>query len=347
MMNMENTAQKVTVYGAYGHTGKFVVTELLRRGLTPILSGRNKVKLDNFSTLFPYLETRIASTDNINQLDDALDGAVAVINCAGPFLDTATPIIEAALRKKIHYLDVAPEQQSVIDTYNLFSKKAIDIGVVILPAMAFYGGLADLLATAAKRDWTVLSKIDIAIALDSWKPTIGTRLTGKRNTYKRLTFSNKALQIIENPLPARKWEFQPPFGLQDVEGFPLSEIISISKHIQVDEINTYINLAPMQDIHNSETPPPKAVDKSGRSSQIFHMEVEVHLDNKIRRAMVKGQDIYAITAPLIVEATIRILNGNFKMVGVVSAGEIFDAEDFLNSLCPENLSIEIQDNYKK
>jgi hypothetical protein len=196
--------------------------------------------------------------------------------------------------------------------------------------------LADLLATVAKRDWTVLSKIDIAIALDSWKPTIGTRLTGKRNTYKRLTFSNKALQIIENPLPARKWEFQPPFGLQDVEGFPLSEIISISKHIQVDEINTYINLAPMQDIHNSETPPPKAVDKSGRSSQIFHMEVEVHLDNKIRRAMVKGQDIYAVTAPLIVEATIRILNGNFKMCGVVSAGEIFDAEDFLSSLHPDH-----------
>jgi short subunit dehydrogenase-like uncharacterized protein len=33
-----------------------------------------------------------------------------VVNCAGPFLDTALPVVEAALRAKIPYLDVAAEQ---------------------------------------------------------------------------------------------------------------------------------------------------------------------------------------------------------------------------------------------
>ena len=37
--------RNVLVYGAYGHTGRFVVTELLRRGLTPVLSGRDAARL--------------------------------------------------------------------------------------------------------------------------------------------------------------------------------------------------------------------------------------------------------------------------------------------------------------
>lgn len=331
----------VTVYGAYGHTGKFVVNELLKRGLTPVLAGRSREKLDVIGALFSQLETRLASVENSNELDDALKGAVAVINCAGPFLDTAAPVIEAALRKRIHYLDVTPEQQSVIDTHEQFTEAAKNKEIVILPAMAFYGGMADLLSTSAKGDWANADKIDIATALNSWMPTIGTRLTGKRNTNRRLTFSNNALQFIKDPLPTRTWKFPAPFGLLDVEGFPLSEIITISKHISAAEINTYINIAPMQDIHNSETPTPQAIDESGRSSQIFVMEAEVHLKGKVRRAMAAGRDIYAITAPLIVEATIRILNGMIKKTGVVSAGELFDAEDFLRSLSQEYLSLEI------
>jgi hypothetical protein len=339
-----NLNRTVTVFGAYGHTGKFVVTELLKRGLTPVLSGRNKDKLDAMGTKYPHLRICPASIDNANELDNALEGSMAVINCAGPFLDTAIPLIEAALRKRIHYLDMAAEQQCVLTAHEKFSKEALDKGVVIISAMAFYGGLADLLATAAMGNWNTADTIDVGIALDSWMPTLGTRLTGKRNTSRRLTFSNNALEFLSDPLPICKWEFAAPFGLQDVQGFPLSEIITISKHLKVNEINTYINLAPMQDIHNSDTPPPQPTDDSGRSSQFFLVEVIVRSGEKVRKAIATGRDIYAITAPLIVEATVRIAEGLVKKTGVVSPGEVFDATDFLKSLCPEYLSIEIQDN---
>jgi hypothetical protein len=36
-----------------------------------------------------------------------------------------------------------------------------------------------------------------------------------------------------------------------------------------------------------------------------------------------------------VEAAERILDGRFKATGVVAAGEIFDAQDFLRSLRPD------------
>jgi short subunit dehydrogenase-like uncharacterized protein len=96
----------VLVFGAYGHTGRFVVAELRKRGLTPILSGRDAAKLHAIGTTHPELTIRVAAVDDPTSLDRALDGAAVVINCAGPFLDTATPIIEAALRARIHYLDV-------------------------------------------------------------------------------------------------------------------------------------------------------------------------------------------------------------------------------------------------
>jgi hypothetical protein len=51
-----------------------------------------------------------------------------------------------------------------------------------------------------------------------------------------------------------------------------------------------------------------------------------------RRAVASGQDIYAVTAPLAVEAVHRILTGQARTTGVVSAGKIFDAPDFLHAL---------------
>lgn len=337
-----NTNKSVTVFGAYGHTGKFVVSELVKRGYTPILSGRSNDKLNALGIGYPDLEIRSASIDDADSLDNALEGAIAIINCAGPFLDTATPLIEAALRKGIHYLDVTAEQQSVIATYERFSKEALDKGIVIMPAMAFYGGLADLLATAAMGDWVTADAINIGIALDSWMPTVGTRLTGERNNSRRLVFSNKTLTFISDPPQAREWQFSEPFGLQDVVDLPFSEIITISKHLDVNEINTCINLTPIKDIRNSNTPPPEAADDSGRSSQIFLMEVEVRSGDKLRRGMATGRDIYAITAPLIVEATIRIAEGLIKKEGIVSAAEAFDAMDFLKSMSPEHLVIDIR-----
>ncbi|MCQ0007269.1 hypothetical protein [Actinomadura madurae] len=56
--------------------------------------------------------------------------------------------------------------------------------------------------------------------------------------------------------------------------------------------------------------------------------------------MASGQDIYAVTAPLVVEAVDRILTGRTRTAGVASAGEIFDAPDFLRALSP-HMSVEL------
>jgi hypothetical protein len=288
----------------------------------------------------PGLEVRVATVDDPASLDRALSGTVAVINCAGPFIDTAAPVIDAALRASIHYLDVAAEQAAVLAVFERFASAARDAGVVVAPAMAFYGGLGDLLATAVMGEWEAADEICIAVALDSWKPTRGTRLTGQRNPGLRFIFSNNRLERADPP-PARKWNFPPPFGEQDVVGLSLAETITISRHLQTPEIRVYMNLAPIADIRDPDTPAPTAADESGRSSQIFVMEAIARRGSAERRAVVRGRDIYAITAPIVVEATHRIANGLAKRTGVVAAGEVFAAQDFLMSLSPSHLSFEM------
>jgi len=101
-----------------------------------------------------------------------------------------------------------------------------------------------------------------------------------------------------------------------------------------------MNLTPIADLRNPDTPVPTAADESGRSSQIFLMDVIVRRGSE-RRIVARGRDIYAISAPIVVEATQRVVNDLCKTPGVVAAGEAFDARDFLNSLSPKHLVVKI------
>ena len=83
------------------------------------------------------------------------------------------------MRARIHYLDVAAEQASAQATFDRFGDAATEAGVVVIPAMGFYGGFADLLATAAMGNWDSADEVRLGIALDSWHPTLGTRTTGR------------------------------------------------------------------------------------------------------------------------------------------------------------------------
>lgn len=150
---------KVAIYGSTGHTGRFVVAELERRGVeVRRISRRAVAPQDGGSEAWAT-----ASCDDPDALDRALEGVDAVINCAEPFLDTAPAIVEAALRTGAHYFDVAAEQRSVRQTLATYNSEAIDRGVVVLPAMAFYGGLADLLAARVSAGLQSVEEILIAV----------------------------------------------------------------------------------------------------------------------------------------------------------------------------------------
>jgi hypothetical protein len=110
----------------------------------------------------------------------------------------------------------------------------------------------------------------------------------------------------------------------------------------VTSLHSYLNNAPLQDLHDASTPPPVATDAQGRSAQTFLVDVIVRNGDQTHRAIARGQDIYAFTAPLLVEAVDRILNGRVRKTGALAPGEAFDAEDFLRALTPEYLQLTLE-----
>jgi short subunit dehydrogenase-like uncharacterized protein len=329
----------VLVYGAYGHTGRFIVPELLRQGLTPVLSGRNPAALAAMAGQFPGLEARPATVDDTRSLEDAVRGTGVVVNCAGPFLDTAVPVAAAAVRAGAHYLDITAEQAAVQEVYRAHSELESMPDVTVIPAMAFYGGLADLLATAAMAGWDTVGEITVALGLDRWWPTEGTRNTGRRNTATRLILDGGRLVPAPSPAPLREWEFPGPLGHQSVTGNPFSEIITMAHHLAASRIDTYLTTAALEDIASPSTPAPQATDETGRSAQQFVIDVIVRRGGEERRISAAGRDIYAVTAPLIAEAATRLIDGRAKVQGAAAPAQAFDAADFLDALSPHHLTI--------
>ncbi|MFJ4538695.1 saccharopine dehydrogenase family protein [Streptomyces tibetensis] len=339
------SARTVTVFGAYGHTGRFVVAQLRERGFVPVLSGRDAGKLRALAASGPGLEVRPASVDDPASLERALDGVDAVINCAGPFAVTAAPVIEAALRAGIPYVDVAAEIEANLDTFTHFADRARAAGGVIVPAMAFYGGLGDLLVTAAMGDWTAADEANIAYGLSSWHPTPGTRtagaVSGERRGGRRVRYTDGRLEYHDDASTVLKWPFPDPMGTREVIGeFTMADVVTIPSHLTIPEVRTHMAAEAARDLSAPDTPAPTAADENGRSDQTFLVDAVVRSGDIERRAVARGRDIYAVSAPLAVEAVHRILTGRTRAVGVASAGKIFDAPDFLRALS-SHISLEL------
>jgi Saccharopine dehydrogenase NADP binding domain len=339
--------RRVVVFGAAGHTARFVVAELLSRGWVPVLSGRDATALHGVAEAFPAVEVQPATIDDAGSLDRALLGCEAVINCAGPFGETAPALIEAALRARVHVLDVTGESLVAIETFATYgvggpqAERVRQAGIVVAPAVGFYGALGDLLATSAMGDWPHADEVSIAVALDSWVPTRGTLLAGARRAGRRVRFAEGRLVVVDGSTapPRSRHHFAEPFGEQEVVGeFSTVDVVTISRHLSVTNIQACLTTAPLADLSRADGKGPQAADASGRSAQRFVVEVEVKRGDEVRRAAAAGRDIYAITAPLVVEAMERILSGRVRARGTRPVGELFEARSFLEALAPQYLS---------
>lgn len=139
----------ILIYGANGYTGKLIATEACKRGLKPVLAGRNRDALDALSDPLK-LTRRVFELHDAAEIDRNLDGIRIVLNCAGPFSQTCEPLLEACLRKQIHYLDITGE----IDVFALCHhthKRAQHEGVVVFPGTGFDVVPTDCLAAMLKR----------------------------------------------------------------------------------------------------------------------------------------------------------------------------------------------------
>lgn len=125
----------VLIYGAYGYTGLLIAEEAGRRDGDPILAGRNEDKLREVGHALD-LSTRTVSLEASDSLRSVLDEVSVVIHCAGPYVQTVRPMVEACLDTGTHYLDLTGEAR-VFRWMAGRDEEAREAGVMLLPGIGF------------------------------------------------------------------------------------------------------------------------------------------------------------------------------------------------------------------
>jgi hypothetical protein len=212
-----------------------------------------------------------------------------------------------------------------------FDALARAAGRVVIPAAGFYGGLADLLASSLASAGAI-DEITVAVALDRWWPTAGTRKTGERNQVPRVVVMNG--QIAPMPLATEEtnWTFSPPLGKQSMVELPFSEIVTMASHLKADAIRSLFSRSALNDIRDATTPPPIAVDDIGRSAQRFELVVRIKQHGMTKTSGVRGQDIYAVTAPIVIDAALLLLEPDYRRCGALALAEAVDPNELLGLL---------------
>ena len=143
-----------------------------------------------------------------------------------------------------HYLDVTAEQAAVQELHRELDAPARDAGVAVVPAMAFYGGLADLLVTAALDGD---SRRGRGRGRDRPRPVVADRgHPDDRGPQHRPPPGDPGpheLVSLASPAPTGSWSYQAPLGEQAVVQLPFSEVITIDRHLRVRELLSYLNTA--------------------------------------------------------------------------------------------------------
>lgn len=107
------------------------------------------------------------------------------------------------------------------------------------------------------------------------------------------------------------------------------------------ELHTYLSEVSLKNVRDASTPSPQAVDAAGSSAQRFVVDVVARRNGAIRRAVARGRDIYAFTAPLVCEVVERLLDQEFDYVGAHAPTAVLNAGDVLAALQPDPLAFEI------
>lgn len=122
------------IYGAYGYTGELVARKASRAGFDPLLAGRRQAPLRELAADLG-MDFRVATLDELSIVlaDDDIE---VCLHCAGPFVNTYEPAVDACLATGTHYLDVTGEV-SVFEAIRRFDDRARDAGVMLLPGVGF------------------------------------------------------------------------------------------------------------------------------------------------------------------------------------------------------------------
>jgi short subunit dehydrogenase-like uncharacterized protein len=163
------------IYGANGYTGELIAREAVKRGLRPILAGRNRTEVEALAAELG-LKSRILGLNDPKAVETHLRNCALVLHCAGPFSRTAKPMIDACLLTHTNYLDITGEIAvfEMAATYDAVARMA---NVMLLPGVGFDVVPTDCLAAQLKAQLPTATHLALAFR-GLGTMSRGTTLTG-------------------------------------------------------------------------------------------------------------------------------------------------------------------------
>lgn len=167
------------LYGANGYTGALCARRAVESGLSPILAGRRREPVEALAEELG-LEARIFALDEAQKLRAAVADTAAVLHCAGPFVRTSRPMVEACLATGTHYLDITGEV-TVFETIHQLGDRAAQAAVVLLPGVGFDVVPTDCLAARLAEHLPTATHLELAFAGEGAEWSRGTLKTMVEN----------------------------------------------------------------------------------------------------------------------------------------------------------------------
>ena len=360
----------VAVYGATGYTGRLVARELRRRGIELILCGRSPQKLKQRGAEFePEVPVRVASVDDLDALRHAFADCPVVINCAGPFSRFGEPVVQAAVESATHYVDTTGEQLYMHRVFERFADAAHAADVAVIPGMGFDYVPGDLICRLAGEGHEPLRELVVAYAVQGFGATRGTMhsaleaMRGGALDYRDGDWRAAGLA----PMRA-SFTFPDPIGRQPMVRYPSGEVVTVPRHTRTAAVTSLIAAAAfsphpavadvvglalpgaalalrtplksMIDVAIDRLPEgPSAEDRA--KARFTIVALARGEDGTTGRGIVRGADMYGLTAVTAVEGATRLIGEGGGHAGVLSPASAFDSAAFLDALGKHGVSYHV------
>lgn len=353
----------IGVLGATGYTGRLIVAELCRRGVTVVVAGRNPQKLARLAaeTGCESLGADVTDTPSLERL---ARHCRVLINTAGPFVDYGEPVVRAAIANRCHYLDTTGEQP-FMKAMLAHDAAAQEQGVAVVSALAFEIAVGDCAAALAGAGFREINTLYLTYAT-RFHASRGTQRTVLRMlqstgyAYERGTWVEAAPASV-----VRTADFPAPIGRVTAMSFPAAEVITVPRHLPVREVRVFMAVpAPLAHATQWLAGPLTAAlrgplgglaaaligsDTGGpseatRRADTFAILVEARGIRRgaagVERVLVRGCDPYGLTAVVAASGAERMAAPGYDRRGVLPPAAAFDPQAFLDALAPHGLSYE-------
>lgn len=146
---------RIVLFGATGYTGARTAEAMVRRGLRPVLAGRDPDRLAGLAQRLGGLETAVARVTEESSVAALVGRGDVLVSTVGPFVTLGAPAVAAAVRAGAVYLDSTGEPPFIRAVHERWGPAAQRSGAALLTAFGndyVPGVLAGALALRAADD---------------------------------------------------------------------------------------------------------------------------------------------------------------------------------------------------